>query len=261
MNYELKSLLRPYTPLVLRAAYSFWRRHYENFLYKFFRIHVDKKSKIYNILTENWQDYRIDLYPKDRRMSILEQKNVIGMSSENIRFLINEAVRKFAKEGLYLEVGTFYGNSLLSAALFNPSTRCIGIDNFSQHNPYNENEGIVRNNLGKFSHSSNVEFYNQDYKEGIKRLFSHEPSCKVNVYYYDGFHHYRDQLQGLEIILPCLAQECVILVDDINLEDVEEANKAFLRKNPDFKSVFKVRTEKNGSKDWWNGFELITRGI
>jgi len=106
-------------------------------------INIDKKSEIYALLKENWENYEADLYPKDDRMDTLRKKNVWSMSTENIKFFINEAVRRLARDGVYFEVGVFHGCSLLSAALFNYSTRCIGIDNFSQFDPEGKNEFII----------------------------------------------------------------------------------------------------------------------
>jgi len=230
---------------------------------------------IKKILQDNWNDYKKDLHPKDRRMNILYKKGIGGlnqcMSTENIMFFINEIVKKFAKNGTYLEVGIYRGCSLLSAALFNPSTRCIGIDNFSQFN-YNsidgwkpsdnlDNVNILKENLKKFDNPKNIEVYNMDYREAIDHLFSKDPNLKVNVYYYDGKHSYENQLEGLRTMLPYLAEKCIIFVDDINWKQVERANNDFLKENPDFRSVFKIKTVDNWSEDWWNGFEVIVRGI
>ncbi len=254
-------MLKPYIPRIILAICNLIRRLINRLKYKFNRITVNKESKIYEILRGKWGDYSVDLFPNDRRMHVLKEKGVAGMSSENIRFLINETVRRFAKNGVYLEVGTYNGCSLLSAALFNPSTRCIGIDNFSQFNLNRENYLIFKENLDKFLNPKNIEFYNQDYRECFKYLFSKESSLKANVYYYDGKHTYEDQMSGLKSILPHLAEECVILVDDINWPYVEEANRDFIKENNDFKSVLKIRTKGNDSNDWWNGFEVISRGI
>ena len=155
MIKQIKNLLRQYTPHVIVMIWHSLYFHYTRF-------HVNKKSEITKILEENWKDYKIDLYPKDRRLSILEKKKVYGGSTENIRFLINEIVRRFAKNGVYLEVGIWHGCSLLSASLFNSSTRCIGIDNFSELNPEDKNESILRENFKKFGDPENIEFYKKD---------------------------------------------------------------------------------------------------
>lgn len=258
---RVKKLLKLYTPRITFVIYNFVQRIIHKLKSSLNRIAINKRSEIYEILRQNWENYKTDLYPKDRRMHILRENDVSGMSSENIRLFINEAVRRFAKNGVYLEVGTFQGCSLLSAALFNPSPRCIGIDNFSEFDQNNNNELILKKNLEKFHNPRNIEFYNQDYEECIQYLFSKEPTLNVNVYYYDGKHTYEDQAKGLKIMLPHLSYRCIILVDDINCTFVEEANRAFIKENKDFKSIFKIRTKGNGSDDWWNGFKVISRGI
>ena len=149
----------------------------------------------------------------------------------------------------------------MSAALFNCSTRCIGIDNFSQFDTEGKNELISKKNFGKFNNPTNIEFYNQDYRIAIPDLFSKDPSLKINVCYYDGEHNYENQIEGLNIMLPHLAHKVIILVDDVNWGAVAKANKYFVKKNPDFKSIFKIRTKGTRSRDWWNGFEVIARDL
>jgi len=194
-------------------------------------------------------------------MSILEEKEVESANSENIRLLINELVKRFAKNGIYLEVGTFMGSSLLSAALFNPSTLCIGVDNFSEFDPRGTNYQKLKENLAKFDNLSNVEFYNQDYKKAITDIFSLASERRVNIYYYDGPHDYTNQLEGLEEILPYLERKCLIVVDDVNYDTANRANNKFIKRHKDFKLAFRIRTKHNGSSGWWNGFAIITRGI
>jgi hypothetical protein len=232
----------------------------KNILFSIRRIRVNERSSVGLILLNNWNNYKSDLLPKDRRMRILSEKSIQGMSTENIRFLINEIVKQYADGGVYLEVGMYQGCSLLSAALYNQSTRCIGIDNFSQFDENNANQNKLKENIAKLDHPDNVEYHNMDYQEYFDLLSAKEPGLKVNVYFYDGEHSYKNQLEGLRRALPFLTAKCIIFVDDINWPEVAAANKRFLRENPDFKSVFKIRTKANGSSDWWNGFEVIARG-
>ena len=219
------------------------------------------KSIVASILSENWDDLANDLFPKDRRMSVLAERDVDGMSCENVRFLINELVRRFAPNGVYLEVGMYRGCSILSAALFNQGRRCIGIDSFSEFDEDGTNHEVLKTNLAKFGNPSNIEYHNLDYREAIGRIFAQEPDLKVDVYYYDGEHTYEQQVAGLEIILPHLSERCAILVDDLNWEHVERANTDFLRAHPEFESAFKIKARGCGTDDWWHGFEVITRRV
>lgn len=225
------------------------------------RVRVDKKSEPYKILVENWRNYRFDLFPVDRRMRVLKDRGVEGMATENIKFFINELVRRFAQNGVYAEAGSYQGSSLLSAALFNPSTRCIGIDNFSQFDKQGINERVLKENLAKFQDLKNIEFTNMDYKKALSLLALREPHCKIDIYYYDGDHALESQLGGLSAVLPFLSSRCFIIVDDVNLTSVSRANEIFIKNNPDFKSVLRIKTGGMASLDWWNGFEIISRGF
>ena len=97
-------------------------------------------DRIEQIFAEGYEDYLNAEFPIDRRMSVLEENGVKGMSTENIRYAINEIVRLFAADGLYVEVGSWKGCSLMSASLYNPSTECIGIDDFSQWDTKNRKD-------------------------------------------------------------------------------------------------------------------------
>lgn len=223
-----------------------------------------------NILKKEWNNYKTDFHPKNRRMKVLKDKKIDGMSSENIRYLINEVVKRSVKNGTYLEVGTYRGCSLLSACLFNRSTRCIGIDDFSEFDgtkviknglciDKKDNKKILKKNLQKFRNPKNIEFYEEDYEKAIKKIFSKEPKLKIDCYFYDGEHSYENQLNGLQIVLPHLKKKCIIFIDDVNFKEVEKATQDFMKMYPEFKSAFKIKTYGNYSDDWWNGFQILIR--
>ena len=191
-------------------------------------------NRVEEILKNNWNNYEFDQYPIDRRMDILREKEIAGMSTENICLLINELVKNIAVNGTYLEVGIYRGRSIISAALFNPSTQCIGIDNFSESNGINRtfsgktidnipNEEVLNTNLSKFPELNNVTYYKNDCEEELKTL-----KAKIDVYFYDGNHSYESQIKGLNSILPRLSKNGIIIVDDVNLTDVQNANKKFI---------------------------------
>lgn len=213
-----------------------------------------------DMLTECWVDYVNDAQPKDRRMQVLSDKRVDGMSTENVRFLLNEIVRRYVRgEGCYLEVGSYRGCSLLSAALHNPYTLCIGIDNFCGFNEDRQNRAKMEENFRAFGNPENIEFMEMDFREGFGQVLG-ESRC-INVYLYDGHHDYEDQIMGLEMALPWLASQCIIIVDDVNWPQPEAANRKFQERNPEFKTLMKVNTPHNSYPTWWNGIEVFGRGI
>ncbi len=214
--------------------------------------------KYSDVIRNNWSQPETDHQPLNRRMKILSDKQIGGMSTENIRFLINETVRLYAQGGTYVEAGCYQGGSLLSAAIFNESTQCIGIDNFSEFDHNGNNRLILEENLVKFDKPSNILFIDGDFQKLIPTILI---GVDVDVYFYDANHSYENQLLGLEIVLPFLSDRCIIFVDDINWEWVARANEDFRIKHPEFKILFKVLTEGNARPSWWNGFEVMGRNI
>jgi len=202
-------------------------------------------------------NYKTILYPIDRRMDIIKTLNIKGMNTENIRFIINDLVKKYAKT--YLEIGTYQGSSIISAAIFNNNVRCIAIDNFSQFDNNGVNKSILLNNI-KNAEINNIELIDKDYKIAITELFKNEPNLKIDIYFYDGNHSYENQLNGLNIIKPYLSKSCIIFIDDTNYDRVLKANQHWLTENTDFKS-FNIDTPKNGHNTWWNGFSILYRNI
>lgn len=216
-------------------------------------------SQLQAILEDSFVNHMADRFPKDRRMQWLNQNNVGGMGSENINFMINELVRRFASPGIYAEVGILRGRSLVGAALQNTEAQCVGIDNFSEYNPGGQNEAYVKANIAKLK-QDNVVYHNADFREAVPDIFEDE---SVHVYFYDGCHRYQDQLDGLEIMLPKYARKCVIVVDDVCWADVARANDDFVARHPEFQRFIRIAPHDgsypHGSCNWWNGFEIIYR--
>lgn len=60
---------------------------------KSFEKRIDVKSAIDGILNDDGANYKTDLHPKDRNMSMIRLRTVRGLGAENTAFLINELVR------------------------------------------------------------------------------------------------------------------------------------------------------------------------
>jgi hypothetical protein len=226
------------------------------------------------ILRKYFKDLMKDSYfPKDRRMKVIEDVGIEGLSSENIRFVINELVRRYA--GTYLEVGSYKGCSLISAALYNEKSKCIGIDNFSEFaDPATYPYKIIMDNAAKVR-CDNIKMFVGDYHDVIPQLDDFFGGLKIDVYMYDGKHDYDSQLEGLNIIEPYLNYKSIILVDDSAWPEPHRANMDWLENNMDFDTIllstyspdewedgdenFKQSVVNN--KKWWNGLRIFWRGI
>jgi len=174
-----------------------------------------------------------------------------------------------ADDACYLEVGVFQGLTLLSVAAANPQLACFGIDNFAFFDPDGKNHGLVLERQAKLK-AGNAKIINLDYEDALERLGDHILDKKVAVYFVDGPHDYRSQLMCLELALPYLRDDAVIIIDDCNYNDVRQANRDFLITHPEFALLFEAYTPchpfnmteqqtADARSGWWNGVNILAR--
>lgn len=172
-----------------------------------------------------------------------------------------------ATDACYLEVGVFQGLSLLSVAMGCPGVHCYGIDNFAFFDPKGKNLGMVRDRA-RLLGVQNITIINEDYEVAFARLDSHLSGRSVAVYFVDGPHDYRSQLQCLELALPHLHRDSVIVIDDSNYRHVRQANRDFLVTHPDWKLLCQAYTSRHPMNmpeseraaavaGWWNGINIL----
>ena len=161
------------------------------------------------------------------------------------------------------------GLTLLSAAKSASEASFFGIDNFAFFDKEGRNESIINDRISSLG-LSNVTLINSDYEDALENLEKFIGKKKVGVYFVDGPHDYRSQLQCLLLIKPYLADNAVIIVDDSNYRHVRLANRDFLLDNPEFKLIYQSYTKahpnnlsnqdlKNARKGWWNGVNIICK--
>jgi predicted O-methyltransferase YrrM len=149
----------------------------------------------------------------------------------------------------YLEIGTFKGASLLSAA-FKNSGRFTAIDNFSE---FDGTRDILLHSIDGFKDVCKVNFIEGDCWEIPKEKLPEE----VNVYFYDGNHSEESQERGLTQFDSILANCFVILVDDYSWAGSLAGTEKALKKL-NYKLDLKVELHDDGNKDgWWNGLFVL----
>ncbi len=199
------------------------------------------------------------------------QHVLTGYSGKKIIGMLQGLVALFAgsTDTCYLEVGVFQGLTLLSVAATSPTFPCYGIDNFAYFDPEKKNLNLVQERRAKL-HLDNAHIINKDYEDALEALPEDLDNRQVALYFVDGPHDYRSQLMCLQLALPYLHNQAVIVVDDANYQHVRQANRDFLVTHQDFKLLFEAYTpahpanmdeagEAQMREEWWNGINVIVK--
>jgi hypothetical protein len=158
----------------------------------------------------------------------------------------------------YLEIGTWYGSSSISA-LYGNSVTATFIDNWSE---FNGNKNILINALEKYKGNSKYTLIENDcWKVDTTQL------SQYDVYLYDGPHTYSDQYNAIVKYYDCLKNNCIIMIDDWNWPDVQNGTRDGFKKvgaNIIYSKeiVLPISDTINmpkhkGANTWWNGIGIF----
>ena len=156
----------------------------------------------------------------------------------------------------FLNVGVWNGFTFLSGMIENPQKDCIGIDNFSQQfgNFGNPKEQFLQR--FKEYKGENHHFYEMDYVDYFKNI--HNKS--IGFYIYDGEHSFENQLTGLKIAEPFFSENCIILIDDMNLKDAREATLEFISSSTNkYELLLDKTTYDHRHPSFWNGIMIFRK--
>lgn len=181
-----------------------------------------------------------------------------GMSGQKYRRFINSLIEELP-EPRYLEIGSWMGSTLCSAAYGNNLT-AVAIDNWSQ---FDGPSGDFLRNVARFKGTSQVNFLERDFKT-IDFAKLSDVLGPFDVYLYDGPHLYQDQYEGIARVQPALRRSYVQVVDDWNWPDVRNATfKAIEDLELRIRLMVEIRTSLNDehappphgeASDWHNGY-------
>jgi len=198
-----------------------------------------------------FDDFPTSPEPRGRRFDdVLEA--VPGLAKENNLALVNLAASLVPAGERYVEVGTFRGTSLISALRGNDDLDAVAIDDFSFSEASREQ---LEANLERFGVAGRPTILEGDFHEVLTGGALSERS--VGVYYYDAGHSYEDQLDGLRLIEPYLADEALVIVDDSDWERVERADRDFLASQSRAQLLLDIPGKDKGFPHWWEGVHVI----
>lgn len=168
-----------------------------------------------------------------------------GMSSNKVRHLLNNIVSK--ENSRYVEVGLNKGSTFISALSNNDPEIAIGIDNWTNHCT-KETPGLFFNNKKRLLGSNkNIHIFEQDFRDvDLSEL------APLNVYFYDGDHSKKSQMDAFKYMKKYLDDEFIVIIDDFNLHKVKEGTNKMLKKFIELEG-YKITSKKRNAQTWWNG--------
>ena len=197
-----------------------------------------------------FDEFPVSPNPNGRRFTrILDE--VPGLACENNLALLNLAASMLEPGESYVEVGSLRGTSLIAAMVGNEDADFVAIDDFSM-------QDASRKQL-----EGNVKQFGLDVPTIVEGdAFQVIPSGalagkSVGVYYYDAGHSYEQQLDGLRMIEPWLADRALLIVDDTDWEQVEQATRDYLEQQPKARLLVWIPGKDNGYPHWWEGVKVF----
>lgn len=166
----------------------------------------------------------------DKNDHIFETLKIItgGTTSPRIGKLLNFAVSQMDSNEAYVEVGVFAGATLVSAAYVNRK-RCVGIDKYDAKeirgmgcDPVAVRDRCLQNITNTNCGATLIE---KDFRDVSKE----EIGSPVAVSFIDGKHDFTDVTENLKWLEPMLANEAIIIFDDVNFEGVSRAIFSWLQ--------------------------------
>jgi predicted O-methyltransferase YrrM len=188
--------------------------------------------------------------PRDPRFAELLEA-VPGLAKPNNLALLNHAASLLPPGESYVEIGSLRGTSLIAAQLDNEGD-FVAIDSFEHPNASPEQ---LRQNLERHGPAGRVTVLEGDAFELLRG--GALDGRRVGVYYYDAFHSYEAQLDGLRLAEPHLADEALLIVDDSDWDQVGRATRDYLAEQPSARLALDLKGKDHGHPEWWEGVHVI----
>ncbi len=184
-----------------------------------------------------------------------------GLSGRKFRVLMNNLIKEF-KIPRYLEIGSWLGSTACSVC-FNNQLKITCIDNWSQNfSSKVKPKEIFRKNIKKYiSQETDFKIIEKDFRQ-----VNYKEIKDINIYLYDGPHHYEDHFDSIKLVLPALSKKFILIVDDWNWNQVRKGTIDSINKEQlKIISNLEIRTTSDDSSslitgensDWHQGCALF----
>ncbi len=186
-------------------------------------------------------------------------EDVEGLSSPRMCRFLNDLVGSLPEGEAYLEIGSWKGLTLLSAARHNEGKKCIACDKFRLWGRYTgwgaSAELALRKNVAHYADEcADIVFHKMDSEELFTRGLVED---RIGVYFFDGDHSFEGTYDGVMKGARLLADEAVVLVDDFNDRVIRGATYAALE-DADVEVTWSRRLEGDQTdRGFWNGLGVF----
>ena len=206
-----------------------------------------------------FDDFPRSAHPRGGRFDDLVE-GIPNLAEENVLALLNLAASLLGPGESFVEVGTYYGASLIGAMRGNAGD-FVAVDRFAFGPMVVEGRELpaasraaLEENLRRFG-AVGATILEGDAFEVLEG--GALGGRKVGVYYYDGPHDYESQLRALRAIEPWLAGEALVVVDDFDWEEVDRATRDYLAAQPKTRLLFEIPGANHGHPQWWAGVAVL----
>ena len=185
--------------------------------------------------------------------------DVPGMSSPKVCRFLNRLVASLDPGEHYLEVGSWQGRTLLSAAVHNTGKLCVGCDKFRFFGRFTgfgyKARRALKENLARYADNrAAINFYDMPSSRFFRRRRADGP---VGIYFYDGDHSYRGTRTSIAAGARWLSPKAVVLVDDWNVPRIRQGTLDGFR-DAGVKILWQRELEGDHSeRTWWNGLGVF----
>ncbi len=184
---------------------------------------------------------------------------VEGLSDPKICNLLNRLVAAMPADQKYLEIGTFKGLTLCSAAYGNKGKHCIACDKFrfwAKSTGWGfQARAAFHANIDRYkANSATIEFHDMKSLAMFRKGLVKGP---IGVYFYDGNHRYEATRKNILAAVPLLAPSSVLLVDDWQDPVVESATRDAIAQSGLRVEWERALGEKTKDRGFWNGLGVF----
>jgi len=204
----------------------------------------------------------VNAYPRFPNPYVEVLEHVQGMTTPSTMHLLNTAVQCLGSNECYLEVGTWRGATLIGALLGNAAYGiAIDDDSMDAHDgDGRSSQEVWEQNVERYDLRSDVS-HRAEYVNGrVPKIWAELGlRTSVGVYLFDGDKSTEEAAYaGISGVVPFLADEALIFVDDANEITIRMAVHAFERAHPDqIAKILDIPTPGNCWPCFWNGIMAL----